>query len=60
MLPDWVWSVVAMIVIGLVGWVLLQEVETEKRLARLETAQEHQGERMNILSEKIIPLLEAR
>ena len=59
-MPDWVWSVVAMIVIALVGWVLMQEVDTERRLATLEAQYSGIEKRIDILSDKIVPLLEAR
>ena len=60
MLPDWVWSVVAMMGIGLVGWILSTQVTTGNRLASIEAELEHHSQRLDIVSDKIVPLLEAR
>lgn len=59
-MPDWVWSVIAMLVIGLVGWGLAQELDTERRLSTLEANQAGIEKRIDILSNKIVPLLKAR
>jgi len=57
-MPDRVWTAIAALVIGLVSWMLLQQIDTRERVAIIESNEKHHEATHDILSTKILPLLE--
>ena len=59
-MPDWCRSTLLSIGLALLGWLLLQEMSTERRLTQLETRAILDQARLDRVINKVVELLEMR
>jgi len=57
-MPEWLKTALVVAVLGVVGWLFTQELNTEARLVHLETENEVMTERFDKIVDKIVALLE--
>jgi len=57
-MPEWLKTALVVAVLGVVGWLFTQELNTEARLVYLETENEVMTERFDKIVDKIVALLE--
>ena len=59
-MPSWCRQAVLYAGIALLGWLLMQEMNTEGRLTHLETSLEDMEERLEVFTDKVLPMLKAK
>lgn len=58
--PDWLKQTFLGIAAAILGWLLLQELGTEKRLSTLETSMDNLEMRFELVTDKVIAILEKK
>jgi len=57
-MPDWCRQTLLTVSVALLGWLLLQQMNTATRLTRLETEMAHTEKRLDQTTAKVVEILE--